>query len=145
MSWECLMPALFPSRTVEQARPSLRTPNGFTLSSANADTGAEEFSEVCVGAREKPVCFLWWPCESAQVLPQGDTTFWSVSWGTQKVHSHTCCNLKAGKIFALGLSFRSFFVFWEAVLKWTEFWETELVSEAEICSLKLMFIFRLYK
>lgn len=149
MSWECLMPALLLPRTVEQPRPSLRTPNGFTLGSVNGYTGAEEFSEVCVDAREIPICFLWWSYEGGQVLPQGAITFWSVSLGTQKLrnlcHLHTCCNLNPGKVFALGLSFRIFFVLWEAVLKWTLFWETELGSEAETFSLKLMFIFRLYK
>lgn len=149
MSWECLMPALFPPRTVEQLRPSLRTLNGFTLGSVNAYTGAEEFSEVCVDAREILVWFLWWPYEGGQLLPQGAITFWSVNLGTQKLrklgHLHTCCNLKAGKVFALGFSFRSFFVPWEAVLKWTLFWETEPGSEAETFSLKLMLIFRLYK
>lgn len=40
------MPALFPSRTVEQPKPSWRTPNGFTLGSVSAYMGGEEFSEV---------------------------------------------------------------------------------------------------
>lgn len=128
---------------------ALRTPNGFTLGSVNAYTRAEEFSEVCVDPREIPICFLGWPCDSGQVLPQGDITFWSVSSGTQKLrklgHSHTSYNSKAGEVFALGLSFRIFFVFWEAVLKWIEFWEAELRSEAENFSLKLVLIFRLYK
>lgn len=149
MSWECLMPALFPFRTLEQPKPSLRTANGFTLGSVNASTRAKEFSKICVDPREIPICFLWWPCDSGQVLPLGDVTFWSVSPGTQELrklgHSHTCCNSKAGIVFALGLSFRIFFVFWEAVLKWIEFWEAELRSEAETFSLKLVLIFRLYE
>ncbi|KAJ7409284.1 protein unc-79 isoform X2 [Willisornis vidua] len=61
------------------------------------------------------------------------TSLLNVSMRTQKIGSFThFCNLKAGKGFALEFSFRRFFVFWEAVVEWTEFWETELRVASKI-------------
>lgn len=57
----------------------------------------------------------------------------------------TLLYLESWQSFALGLSFRKFFVFWEAVLKLSVFWETEVRGEVKTIGLKLLLIFRLYK
>lgn len=53
------MPTLCFSRTVEQPRPSLKTPNGFILHSVNAYKRAREFSQVCVDLGEIPSRVYW--------------------------------------------------------------------------------------